>query len=198
MIKLLIADDEALVCIGLQSMLKWEKYNIEIVGIAHNGAQEEEMIESLQPDIVITDIKMPVKSGLEVAESVREKHGRLPLFIILTSYEEFEYAHAAIKVQAVDYLVKLDLTPQTLENSIKKVTAIIGDYKSSDVHPAMIHRSTLQEQRDKFLSVYTIICLKIKTSIFCKRRSRCRFIRSSLCRLHLPHIRPRYRASPGR
>lgn len=150
MIKLLIADDEALVCIGLQSMLRWEQYNIEIVGIAHNGAQEEEMIEALQPDIVITDIKMPVKSGLEVAESVRQKQGKLPLFIILTSYEEFEYAHAAIKVQAADYLVKLDLTPQTLENSIKKVIAIIGDIKKLDVPPGTVHRSTLQEQRDKF------------------------------------------------
>lgn len=67
LIKLLIADDEALVCIGLQSMLKWEQYNIEIVGIAHNGAQEEEMIDTLRPDIVISDIKMPIKSGLEVA-----------------------------------------------------------------------------------------------------------------------------------
>lgn len=76
LIKLLIADDEALVCIGLQSMLKWEQYNIEIVGIAHNGAQEEEMIDTLRPDIVISDIKMPIKSGLEVANAVRKKHGQ--------------------------------------------------------------------------------------------------------------------------
>lgn len=105
MIKMLIADDEALVCIGLQSMLKWEDYQIEIVGIAHNGAQAEEMIESLRPDLVISDIKMPVKTGLQVAESVRDKYGRIPLFIFLTSYEEFEYARRAIHLQAADYLV---------------------------------------------------------------------------------------------
>lgn len=78
MIKLLIADDEALVCIGLQSMLKWEQYNIEIVGIAHNGAQEEEMIDSLRPDIVISDIKMPIKTGLQVADSVRKNTAASP------------------------------------------------------------------------------------------------------------------------
>ncbi|GBG06998.1 DNA-binding response regulator [Paenibacillus agaridevorans] len=150
MIKLLIADDETLVCVGLQSMLKWEQYNIEIVGTAHNGGQAEDMIDTLRPDIVITDIKMPVKSGLEVADSVRKKYGRIPLFIILTSYEEFEYARAAVEVQAADYLVKLELTPQSLSDSIVKVIAILEDYRSMETHPSLEYRSNLHAQRDKF------------------------------------------------
>jgi two-component system, response regulator YesN len=150
MIKLLIADDEALVCIGLQSMLKWDQYNIEIVGIAHNGAQEEEMIDALLPDIVITDIKMPIKSGLEVADAVRKKHGRIPLFIVLTSYEEFEYARQALGLQAVDYLVKLELTPQALSESINRAITLLNEYKTMEVYPSMVHRSDLQAQRDKF------------------------------------------------
>ncbi|UQZ32718.1 DNA-binding response regulator [Paenibacillus sp. PK3_47] len=150
MIKLLIADDEALVCIGLQSMLKWEQYNIEIVGIAHNGAQEEEMIDQLRPDIVISDIKMPIKNGLEVAGSVRKKYGNLPVFIILTSYEEFEYARRAIHVQAIDYLVKLELTPDILEASIRKAIELLETYQSMDNYPSLVHRSNLQAQRDKF------------------------------------------------
>ncbi|WP_150266037.1 helix-turn-helix domain-containing protein [Paenibacillus tepidiphilus] len=150
MIKLLIADDEALVCIGLQSMLKWEQFNVEIVGIAHNGAQEEEMIDKLRPDIVISDIKMPVKTGLEVAASVRQKYGRLPLFIILTSYEEFEYARGAINVQAMDYLVKLELTPDTLAASVRKAIALLETYQTLESYPNLVHRSNLQAQRDKF------------------------------------------------
>lgn len=153
MIKLLIADDEALVCIGLQSMLKWEEYNIEIVGIAHNGAQAEEMVVSLQPDIVITDIKMPVKTGLEVADAIRKKQGRLPLFIILTSFEEFEYAKSAIELQAVDYLVKLELTPEMLITSIKRATAILEDYKSLEsTAPDSVRHSDLQGHREKFFT----------------------------------------------
>ncbi|GBF71858.1 DNA-binding response regulator [Paenibacillus sp. 598K] len=150
MIKLLIADDEPLVCIGLQSMLKWEQYNIEIVGTAQNGGQAEEMIDTLQPDIVITDIKMPVKSGLEVAGSVRKKHGRIPFFIILTSYEEFEYARAAVEVQAADYLIKLELTPQALADSIVKASAMLDDYRALEQHPSLDYRSNLNAQRDKF------------------------------------------------
>lgn len=150
MIKLLIADDETLVCVGLQSMLRWEQYNIEIVGTAHNGAQAEEMIDALRPEIVITDIKMPVKSGLEVAESARKKYGRIPLFIILTSYEDFQYARAAIDVQASDYLIKLELTPQSLSDSIVKVIALLEDYRAMESYPNLEYRSNLQAQRDKF------------------------------------------------
>lgn len=150
LIKMLIADDEALVCIGLQSMLKWEQFNIEIVGVAHNGAQEEEMIDRLRPDIVISDIKMPVKTGLEVAGSVRAKYGRLPLFILLTSYEEFEYARQAIHVQAVDYLVKLELTPDSLAASIRKAIAELETYQALESAPAAGQQATLQTRRDKF------------------------------------------------
>lgn len=150
MIKMLIADDEALVCIGLQSMLKWEDYQIEIVGIAHNGAQAEEMIESLRPDLVISDIKMPVKTGLQVAESVRDKYGRIPLFIFLTSYEEFEYARHAIHLQAADYLVKLELTPQILAESVQKAVAMLGEYQTVESYPSMLYRSNLHALRDKF------------------------------------------------
>ena len=150
LIKLLIADDEALVCIGLKSMLKWEQYNIEIVGIAHNGAQEEEMIDTLRPDIVISDIKMPIKSGLAVADSVRKKYGRLPLFIILTSYEEFEYARSAIEVQATDYLVKLELTPEALAESVQRAISFLEVYQTMESYPKLVHRGNLQAQRDKF------------------------------------------------
>ncbi|MCH1638686.1 response regulator [Paenibacillus timonensis] len=150
MMKLLIADDEALVCIGLQSMLKWEDYQIEVVGIAHNGAQAEEMIEALRPDLVITDIKMPVKTGLQVAESVRRKYGRIPLFIFLTSYEEFEYARSAIHLQAADYLVKLELTPQTLAESVRKAVTLLEDHKTVESYPNMLYRSNLHALRDKF------------------------------------------------
>lgn len=150
MIKLLIADDEALVCIGLQSMLKWEEHGIEIVGVAHNGAQAEEMIDALRPDLVISDIKMPLKTGLQVASSVRKKYGRFPLFVFLTSYEEFEYARSAIEVQAVDYLIKLELTPDMLKESVQKAIAALDEYAQAEMHPNLVYRSNLQGLRDKF------------------------------------------------
>lgn len=66
MYKLLIADDEPLVQVGIKSMLPWASMDIEITGIAANGQAALNLIESDMPDIVITDIKMPIMTGLEL------------------------------------------------------------------------------------------------------------------------------------
>jgi len=117
--KLLIVDDEPLVQVGIKSMLNWDSINIEICGTAVNGAAALEMIDSLQPDIVLTDIKMPVMDGIELLKKYREKSSSLlPVFIVLTSYEEFSLAKKAISLQAFDYLVKVELTPDSLKETI--------------------------------------------------------------------------------
>lgn len=130
MIKLLIADDEMLVLVGLSSMLDWSALGIEIAGTAHNGGQTLEMIGSLSPDIVLADISMPVKNGLDVARESREKYGKLPVFLFLTSYEDFSFAREAVRVQAVDYLVKISLTPSQLEAAMKKAVQTVQEIKA--------------------------------------------------------------------
>jgi two-component system response regulator YesN len=129
MTRLLIADDEPLVCVGLQSMIRWEDYGIEIIGTARNGQQALEMIELRRPEIVITDIKMPLKSGLEVTEECSIKYGRIPLFIILTSFEEFDFVRRALSVQAVDYLVKIELSPESLGAAVTKALSMLKEIR---------------------------------------------------------------------
>ena len=111
---ILLVDDEPLVLVGIQSMLKWEDYDAQVVGTARNGAQALELIDQLRPDLVIADIKMPVMDGLKLMETVQESDENPPLFILLTSFEEFSFVKKAISCQAVDYLIKLELTQQTL------------------------------------------------------------------------------------
>lgn len=127
MIKLLIADDEPLVQIGLKSMLNWADYGIEICATAMNGAQALEMIEKYSPEIVITDIKMPVMTGLELAKTCRERFGKLPLFIVLTSFEEFQLVKEALSYQVLDYLVKLELNKEVLEAVIQKALTALEE-----------------------------------------------------------------------
>lgn len=129
MINMIIVDDESLVCVGLRSMLVWSELGIEIVGTARNGQQAIEMIDELRPDIVITDIRMPLKSGIELLEECEDKYGRNTLFIMLTSYEDFDYARRAVKAQAVDYLIKLELTPEILCSSVNKALNILKQQK---------------------------------------------------------------------
>jgi two-component system response regulator YesN len=147
--KLLIVDDEPLVCVGLRSMLKWEIFGIEIAGTARNGQQAAEMIENIRPDIVITDIKMPLKNGLELAEECGKKYGQIPLFIILTSFEEFQYVRRALGIQAVDYLIKLELSPESLEASIRKALAMLEQISKAE-SAGLPSQRNIQGLREKF------------------------------------------------
>ncbi len=125
MLKVLIVDDEPLVQIGLKSMIDWNALGFEICGTAANGDAAYDMIETYMPEIVITDIQMPCLSGLELAKKCRDNYGRLPVFIILTSYEDFHYAREALSFQAIDYLVKIDLTPELLTNALNSAKEVV-------------------------------------------------------------------------
>lgn len=130
--KLVIADDEPLVLVGLQSMLDWGQFDVAVTGLARNGAQLMELVETTGPDIVITDIRMPVKSGLDAMKECRERFGRLPLFIILTSHEEFGYVREAIDCQAVNYLVKIELTKETLAAAVNRAIAMLRELRHGE------------------------------------------------------------------
>ena len=121
MYKILIVDDEPLVQIGVQSMLDCDGLELEICGIASNGKMAYDMIENNRPDIVITDIKMPIMDGLSLLRLCREHYGtNSPEFIILSSYEEFYMAKEALTYQVIDYLIKIELTPQVINDCIEK------------------------------------------------------------------------------
>lgn len=149
MIKLLIVDDEPLVQIGIKSMINWADYGIEVCGAAMNGAVALEMIEEYSPEIVITDIRMPIMNGLELAKTCRDTYGRIPLFIILTSYEEFELARQALSYEVVDYLIKLELDAQSLGQSIENTLKRLNELKATEAIRTG-GRPLLQTYRDKF------------------------------------------------
>ena len=150
MIKLLIADDELLVQVGIQSMVNWAGLGIEVCGTAPNGQAALELIREYSPEIVITDIKMPIMNGLELAKACRDEFGPIPLFIILTSYEEFPLIKEALSYQVIDYLIKLELDEETITSSIKKALARLDELKASQAYRQAGKRPVLQNYRDKF------------------------------------------------
>lgn len=117
--RVIIADDEPVVLAGLSSLIDWTKEGYEIVAKARNGQVLLYEIERLKPDIVITDIKMPVMDGFDVIESLKDAEDR-PSFILLTSFEEFDYVKKAIGLDVVDYIVKLELNRNDLLKALEK------------------------------------------------------------------------------
>ncbi|RKM53840.1 response regulator [Butyrivibrio sp. X503] len=154
MYRLLIVDDEPLVQIGLKTMLSKEHSDdIEVIATAANGKEAWEIIEKEKPDIVIADIRMPVMTGLELLQKSNEKFGNVPAFIILSAYEEFDMAREALSWDAVDYLVKIELTPKTLGVALSKA---IKRIENSNPAPQRLEMSagtgsSLDDLRQKFL-----------------------------------------------
>ncbi|WP_341877285.1 response regulator [Defluviitalea saccharophila] len=105
MIKVVIADDEEKVCQLICSLIDWKALEMEIVGVAHNSIEALELIQSLQPDIMITDIRMPGYDGLELINRGKQIKNDID-FIIISGYSHFEYAQSAIKYGVSDYLLK--------------------------------------------------------------------------------------------
>lgn len=151
MIKLLIVDDEPLVQIGIKSMLRWQELGIEVCGTATNGQAALDMIREYAPSIVITDIKMPIMNGLDLIERCRTEFGSVPLFIVLTSYEEFPLIRRALSYQVIDYLIKLELDAPSLRNAVEKTLERLDELKASAAYRNQAAgRPLLQNYQDKF------------------------------------------------
>lgn len=116
----LLVDDEYMILSGLQKIIDWSEYHIEIVGTAANGQAALEFLENQSVDIVITDVTMPIMSGIEfVKEAKRRKHDFH--FIVLSGYEEFDYVRESLVLGAENYLLK-PINKEELSHNLKCIT----------------------------------------------------------------------------
>lgn len=120
--KALIVDDEALVRIGLKSIVNWADEGFDCVLEAGNGIEALSLVQKETPDLIITDIKMPEMNGLELIEALREEQNGASI-IVLSSYGDFEFVRQAMKLGATDYILKLQMTEESLSETIRSVMA---------------------------------------------------------------------------
>ena len=105
MLNAIIVDDEISIREGIKLMLDWEDYGINDPTCIQNGVLALEEIEKNKPDLCIVDIRMPVISGLDLIQKVRDL-GHDTIFIVLSGHNDFEYAQEAIKLNVFRYLLK--------------------------------------------------------------------------------------------
>lgn len=145
MIRLLIADDEKMIRETICSIIDWESLNIQVVGVCKNGLEAYDAILDEYPDIVLTDIRMPKLSGLELIRKITENHDHIQ-FIILSGYNEFSYAREAMRYGIKHYILKpcseeeiteavkdcikeyyKKLTIENMKQDIKTVHSLLGE-----------------------------------------------------------------------
>lgn len=126
MLKVLLVDDEPYVLEGLKIMVDWSAYGFKVCGEATNGEDALEIVKICNPDLIITDIKMPVMDGLEFIKLSYEKLNSNAKFIILSGYDEFSYAKQAMTYKIKNYLLK-PLDDDELKEVLSKLSTEILD-----------------------------------------------------------------------
>ncbi|WP_223156812.1 response regulator transcription factor [Thermosediminibacter oceani] len=122
MLKLIIADDEPIVREGLKESVNWDELGLRVVGCARDGREALEIFTSCGCDVILTDIRMPFMSGLELTGRVKEIDPSV-IVVLLSAYDEFRYAQEAIRLGAFDYILKpidLDELKKTMEKAVRK------------------------------------------------------------------------------
>ena len=123
---IVVADDEEELLDDVCTLIDWESIGFRLVGRANNGLDALQLVEQLEPDLLLTDIQMPFIKGTELARQVRELQPLIQI-AFLTGYDDFEYARSAIESQVISYLLKPI-----------KMTELTN--KLSEIHAKMVNR----------------------------------------------------------
>jgi two-component system response regulator YesN len=141
----LVVDDELPLREELR-LFPWSSCNAELVGEAENGEEALEFCRKLLPDVVITDITMPMMDGMELFRAIK-KEFPLTQVILLTCHNDFEYVRDALRLGALEYLIKVSLLDSDLQQALDKARITIQREQSHQ-------RSELDKQRWQLVKIF--------------------------------------------
>ena len=104
-LRVLLVDDEIMIREGFKRLFDWEAHDCEVVGEAADGMEALAKLDTLDPDIAIMDINIPIMNGLKVIQLSRIKHPDTA-FVIVSGYDDFAYCREALRLQITDYILK--------------------------------------------------------------------------------------------
>jgi two-component system, response regulator YesN len=140
MINMLVVDDEYYIRLGIKNAIDWSSIGVNIVGEAEDGEQGYEQALKLQPDIILIDICMPFLDGIQLMEKLNESNLDCGI-IVLSGFDEFQYAQKAIKNGVLDYLLK-PIEKDKLMDSVLKASKIIHKKRSTHHYQNLIAQET--------------------------------------------------------
>ena len=130
MYKVLLVDDEVLIREAIRQNIHWEEMGFELIASCENGKQAMEVIEKTPPDLVLTDIYMPYVDGIGLARYIHE-HCPDTRTIIISGYDEFEYAKQAVRYQVMEYILK-PVTPAELTEVLEKARISLDEQRAKN------------------------------------------------------------------
>jgi len=145
-IDVLLADDEQTIIEGLLKLFDWEGHGLNVVGVANDGIVAVNLARELKPDIMIVDINMPLLSGLDVIRALSKQLSDT-VFIIISGYDEFNYAKEALKLKVTDYLLK----PVEFSELSRVLTQVRINILENRTNDTLINESNEADKTDSLL-----------------------------------------------
>ena len=137
--RVMIVDDEKLICEWLEFCISANPA-CTLVGVAHNGREGLELYCREKPELVLTDIKMPVMDGLELLHAIRQQSSGTKV-VLLTAFADFEMARNALREGADEYLLKTEMNSEVLQEMLSRMMLSCGAGDAADQHgPGPCHR----------------------------------------------------------
>ena len=154
-LKILLVDDEEQVRKIIAKKIMWEKLGYELIGNVGNGREALELIEVNEPDVVLTDIRMPFMDGLELASRLKEEYPDIKV-IIFSGFDEFEYAKQALKYNVIEYILK--------PVNIEEMTEILRKVRQSIVDDILKKRN-IEKLREAYMKGLPVIKERFLTDL---------------------------------
>ncbi|MBP1993157.1 response regulator [Paenibacillus eucommiae] len=120
MLKTLIVDDDKLVRKGLILTMPWTDFGMKVVGEANNGVKALEFLGGQEVDLLVTDLEMPVMSGIELMKQVKAEYPHIWM-VVLTFHQDFDNIQQALRIGAIDYIAKVQLEQERMEEVLARI-----------------------------------------------------------------------------
>lgn len=153
MYKAILCDDNEIILEGLKNGIDWTSLNITVAGTADDGLKAQQMIERCAPDILITDIRMPIMDGIELIRWAKEYNEQLTV-IVISGYDDFQYARQTVSLGVIDYVLK-PIDMDEFLNILKKAVATcrmankMHRYTVTTLLRAAVHGEMSNEELEK-------------------------------------------------
>lgn len=190
MFRVLIVEDEMLVRLGLKNSIEWSKFDMAVIADAADGQTAWEIYQKEKPDLIITDLKMPVMGGMELITKIRENDKKTKI-IILSCLEEFDLVRKAMAFGVSNYSLKLTMTEEEMEAILSKVHEEMKGQKNKNKASLSVDSLSKDVVKEKFLKdylFYNIYSVNEFTAFISEAGLRMNSGRQIMCIMEIDHF----------